>query len=203
MERNKKDGALCKKLGEKKNEQLWNLKINKTSRYFEGEITASDLAWFHQHRCYNVVLTARRRVGPCRNNWSSLLQNVERQEKLTLVMGCVAKPQLPPSKPPLTSSWRLCWDRRPLRRLDDTHLCDKKLVRRRHDVSGSDSVSRGAATTTSSALRLLPIPELAANATTVGGHSGCRDCNIGQRLHSCFKLDLLKSFRCAMPTGAN
>lgn len=30
-----------------------------------------------------------------------------------------------------------------------------------------------------------------------------RDCNIGQRLHSCFKLDLLKSFRRAMPTRAN
>lgn len=33
--------------------------------------------------------------------------------------------------------------------------------------------------------------------------SGCRDCNIGQRLHSCFKLDLLKSFRRATPPGAN
>ena len=35
-----------------------------------------------------------------------------------------------------------------------------------------------------------------------GGRSGRRDCNIGQRLHSCFKLDLLKSFRRATPTGA-
>lgn len=36
-----------------------------------------------------------------------------------------------------------------------------------------------------------------------GGRSGRRDCNIGQRLHSCFKLDLLKSFRRTTPTGAN
>ncbi|KAI4500236.1 hypothetical protein M0802_004653 [Mischocyttarus mexicanus] len=41
------------------------------------------------------------------NNCSSLLQNVEKQQKLMLVMACVVKPQLPPSKPPLTSSWRL------------------------------------------------------------------------------------------------
>jgi len=40
-------------------------------------------------------------------------------------------------------------------------------------------------------------------AATAGGRSGRRDCNIGQRLHSCFKLDLLKSFRHATPTGAN
>lgn len=37
----------------------------------------------------------------------------------------------------------------------------------------------------------------------VAEHSSRRDCNIGQRLHSCFKLDLLESFRPAMPTGAN
>jgi len=40
-------------------------------------------------------------------------------------------------------------------------------------------------------------------AAAAGGRSGRRDCNIGQRLHSCFKLDLLKSFRHATPTGAN
>lgn len=40
-------------------------------------------------------------------------------------------------------------------------------------------------------------------AVAAGGRSGRRDCNIGQRLHSCFKLDLLKSFRRATPTGAN
>lgn len=41
-------------------------------------------------------------------------------------------------------------------------------------------------------------------AAAAGEHcSGRRDCNIGQRLHSCFKLDLLKSFRRATPTGAN
>lgn len=45
---------------------------------------------------------------------------------------------------------------------------------------------------------------VAATAAGVGGgRSGRRDCNIGQRLHSCFKLDLLKSFRRATPTGAN
>lgn len=43
----------------------------------------------------------------------------------------------------------------------------------------------------------------AAAVTAAGGRSGRRDCNIGQRLHSCFKLDLLKSFRYATPTGAN
>nr|KAF7438907.1 hypothetical protein H0235_001298 [Vespula pensylvanica] len=49
-----------------------------------------------------------------------------------------------------------------------------------------------------------PPSELPPNAAVAaGGHSGCRDCNIGQRLHSCFKLDLLKSFRRTMPTGAN
>lgn len=37
----------------------------------------------------------------------------------------------------------------------------------------------------------------------VAEHSSRRDCNIGQRLHSCFKLDLLKSFHPATPTGAN
>lgn len=41
------------------------------------------------------------------------------------------------------------------------------------------------------------------DATAAGGRSGRRDCNIGQRLHSCFKLDLLKSFRRTTPTGAN
>lgn len=35
-----------------------------------------------------------------------------------------------------------------------------------------------------------------------GGHFRRRDCNIGQCLHSCFKLDLLKSFRRAMSTRA-
>lgn len=43
----------------------------------------------------------------------------------------------------------------------------------------------------------------AATAVAAGGRFGRRDCNIGQRLHSCFKLDLLKSFRRATPTGAN
>lgn len=42
-----------------------------------------------------------------------------------------------------------------------------------------------------------------AAASAAGGRSGRRDCNIGQRLHSCFKLDLLKSFRRTTPTGAN
>ena len=40
-------------------------------------------------------------------------------------------------------------------------------------------------------------------ADDVAEHSSRRDCNIGQRLHSCFKLDLLKSFHPATPTGAN
>lgn len=34
------------------------LKVSKMSRYFEGEITASDFPSFHQR--YDVVLTARR-----------------------------------------------------------------------------------------------------------------------------------------------
>lgn len=43
----------------------------------------------------------------------------------------------------------------------------------------------------------------AATAVAAGGRFGRRDCNIGQRLHSCFKLDLLKSFCRTTPTGAN
>jgi len=40
------------------------------------------------------------------------------------------------------------------------------------------------------------------DAVAAGGRSRRRDCNIGQRLHSCFKLDLLKSFRRTMSTRA-
>jgi len=41
------------------------------------------------------------------------------------------------------------------------------------------------------------------DAAATGGRFGRRDSNIGQRLHSCFKLDLLKSFRRTTLTGAN
>lgn len=45
-----------------------------------------------------------------------------------------------------------------------------------------------------SAVMLLLLPRATAG-DAGSGRSGRRDCNIGQRLHSCFKLDLLKSFR--------